>query len=53
VQAEALVQFLAGALFGLLLWWLDGRGKLSEAEIETLFRRMALPAFTAATKAGQ
>lgn len=49
-QAEALVQFLAGALFGLLMWWLDGREKLSEAEIDTMFRRMALPAFTAATK---
>ena len=52
VQAEALVQFLAGALFGLLMWWLDGRGKLSEAEIESLFRKMALPAFTAATNVG-
>lgn len=53
VQAEALVQFLAGALFGLLMWWLDGRGKLTEAEIDAVFRRMALPAFTAATKAGE
>jgi AcrR family transcriptional regulator len=51
-QAEALVQFLAGALFGLLMWWIDGRGKLSEAEIDALFRTMALPAFTAATTPG-
>ena len=53
VQAEALVQFLAGALFGLLMWWLDGREKLSEAEIDGVFRRMALPAFTAATRVGE
>jgi AcrR family transcriptional regulator len=50
VQAEALVQFLAGSLFGLLMWWLDGRGKLSEAELDGLFRAMALPAFTTATR---
>jgi AcrR family transcriptional regulator len=52
VQAEALVQFLAGALFGLLMWWLDGRGKVSEADIDSLFRTMALPAFTSATAPG-
>jgi AcrR family transcriptional regulator len=48
-QAEALVQFLAGALFGLLLWWLDGRPRLSVAEVDARFRTMALPAFKAAT----
>ena len=52
VRAEALVQFLAGALFGLLMWWIDGNEKLSEAEIDAMFRGMALPAFTAATKGG-
>jgi AcrR family transcriptional regulator len=49
VQAEALVQFLAGALFGLLMWWIDGRQRVSEAEIDALFRTMAVPAFTTAT----
>jgi AcrR family transcriptional regulator len=48
-QPEAAVRFLAGALFGLLMWWLDGRGRLSEAEIDALFRKMALPAFEVAT----
>lgn len=52
VQAEALVQFLAGALFGLLMWWIDGRQRVSEAEIDSLFRTMALPAFTTATTPG-
>ena len=31
------------------MWWLDGREKMSEAAIESRFRSMALPAFTAAT----
>ena len=52
VRAEALVQFLAGALFGLLMWWIDGRQRLSEGEIDALFRAMALPAFSAATAPG-
>lgn len=52
LQAEALVQFLAGALFGLLMWWIDGRQRVSEAEIDSLFRTMAVPAFTTATTPG-
>jgi AcrR family transcriptional regulator len=51
VPAEALVQFIAGALFGLLMWWLEGKmgGKvrLSVAEINALFRRLAIPALKA------
>ena len=31
VPAEALVQFIAGALFGVLMWWLDRKTRLSVA----------------------
>lgn len=48
VAAEALVQFIAGALFGLLMWWLDGKMRLSIAEVDALFRRLAIPALRAA-----
>lgn len=48
VPAEAVVQFIAGALFGLLGWWLDGRPRLSVPEVNDLFRRLAIPALKAA-----
>jgi AcrR family transcriptional regulator len=48
VPAEAVVQFIAGALFGLLMWWMDGRPRLSVPEVNALFRRLAIPALTAA-----
>ncbi len=48
IPTEALVQFIAGGLFGLLMWWLDGRMRLSVEEVNTLFRRLAIPALKAA-----
>ncbi len=45
---EAVVQFIAGGLFGLLMWWLSGRKRLTAEEVDTLFRRMAIPAVKAA-----
>jgi AcrR family transcriptional regulator len=48
VPTEALVQFIAGALFGLLMWWLDGKMRLSVDEVNALFRRLAIPALKAA-----
>jgi AcrR family transcriptional regulator len=50
VPAEALVQFIAGALFGLLMWWLDGKTRLSVAEVNALFQTLAIPALKAAAK---
>jgi AcrR family transcriptional regulator len=50
VPAEAVVQFIAGALFGLLMWWLDGKLRLSVAEIDALFRTLAIPALKAAAR---
>ena len=48
MPADALVQFMAGSLFGLLMWWLDGKMRLSVAEVNALFRRLAIPALKAA-----
>jgi AcrR family transcriptional regulator len=45
--AEALAQFIAGGLFGLLIWWLNGKMGLSVAEINELFRKFAIPALNA------
>ena len=48
MPTEALVQFLAGALFGLLMCWLDGKMRLSVADVNALFRKLAIPALKAA-----
>jgi hypothetical protein len=47
-HAEPLIQFLAGAYYGLLMWWLDARMRISVQEVDALFRRLALPALNAA-----
>lgn len=47
VPTEALVQFLAGSFFGLLMWWLNGTMRLSVEEVNSLFRRLALGALKA------
>lgn len=48
VQTEALVHFITGALVGVLMWWLDGRMRLSVGDVNAYFRRLALPALKAA-----
>ena len=48
VLVEAVVQYLASALFGLLAWWIDGKRRMSVDEVNDLFRKMALPAVRAA-----
>jgi AcrR family transcriptional regulator len=44
---EGVVQLVAGGLFGLVLWWVDGPMKLPVEEVDALFRRLALPAVKA------
>jgi len=46
--SDAVVEFIAGGLFGLLMRWLGGKAKLSVDELNTLFRRFAIPAARAA-----
>lgn len=50
VPAEALAQFLAGALFGVLMWWIGRKTPLSVAEVNAMFRKLAIPAVKAAAR---
>ena len=50
IPTEALIQFVAGGLFGLLIWWLDGKMRMPVEEVNALFRRLAIPAVRAGTR---
>jgi AcrR family transcriptional regulator len=50
VPSEALVQFIGGGLFGLLMWWLDGKMRLPVGEVNALFRQLAIPAVKTALR---
>jgi AcrR family transcriptional regulator len=45
---DAVAEFIAGGLFGLLVWWLGGKNRLSVEDLNALFRRFAIPAAKAA-----
>jgi AcrR family transcriptional regulator len=47
-QREVTVQFLAGALFQLVIWWLELRKPLPPAELTLLFQRLSKPVLAAA-----
>jgi AcrR family transcriptional regulator len=47
---EAMAQFIAGGLFGLLMWWGTGKLRMPVEEVNTLFRRLAIPAVKAAAR---
>lgn len=42
VPAEALAQFIAGGMFGLLMWWMGGRTRPSVDELNGIFQRLAI-----------
>jgi AcrR family transcriptional regulator len=48
VPMEATVQFIAGSFFGLLIWWVDGKMRLSVEDVNGLFRQLVLPALKTA-----
>jgi len=50
VATEALAQFIAGGLFGLLMWWLNGKMRPSVGEINALFRKLAIPVLKASAR---
>ena len=50
VTIDAVARFIAGGLFALLVWWLNAKTRLSAAEVNALFRRIAMPALAAAAK---
>jgi AcrR family transcriptional regulator len=45
---EAIAQFIGGGLFGLLIWWGDGRMRMPVDEVDAMFRRLAIPSLEAA-----
>jgi AcrR family transcriptional regulator len=46
--AEAIAQFIGGGLFGLLIWWANGKMPMPVKEVDDVFRRLAIPAVKAA-----
>jgi AcrR family transcriptional regulator len=50
VTIDAVAQFIAGGLFGLLVWWLTVKPGLSAEQVNALFRTLAMPALAAAVK---
>jgi AcrR family transcriptional regulator len=48
VPAETVVHFVAGGLYGLLMWWLESRIRPSLDELDASLRRLAIPALTSA-----
>jgi AcrR family transcriptional regulator len=48
--ADAATQFVAGGLFGLLIWWLEAGARPGPDEADEVFRRLALPALEAAAR---
>jgi AcrR family transcriptional regulator len=41
---EAMAQFIGSGLFGLLMWWGNGKMRMPVEEVNALFRRLAIPA---------
>jgi hypothetical protein len=48
-KTNAVAQYIAGGLLGLLIWWLDGKPRLSVDAVDGLFRKLAIPALKAAS----
>jgi AcrR family transcriptional regulator len=50
MPTEAVVQFVGGGLFGLLMWWGNGKMRMPVEDVNALFRRLAIPAVKAALR---
>ena len=44
---EAIAQFIGGGLFGLLIWWGNGKMRMAVDEVDATFRRLAIPSLKA------
>jgi AcrR family transcriptional regulator len=40
---EAVSQFIGGGLFGLLIWWGNGKMRMAVEDVDSMFRRLAIP----------
>ena len=47
IPAEATVEFIAGGLFGLLMWWMNGKMRVPVDEVDRIFRKLAISALKA------
>jgi AcrR family transcriptional regulator len=50
VPVEAMAQFIGSGLFGLLMWWGNGKMRLLVEEVDSIFRRLAIPAIKTASE---
>lgn len=46
-MSDAIVEFIAGGLFGMLMWWLNSKTRLSIEDLNATFRRLAIPSIKA------
>lgn len=49
---EAVSQFIGGGLFGLLLWWGNGKMRMPVEDVDSMLRRLAIPSLRAAGHRG-
>jgi AcrR family transcriptional regulator len=49
IPIEAIAQFVGGGLFGLLMWWGNGKMRMPVEEIDAAFKRLAIPSFKVAS----
>jgi len=49
--AEAIAQFIGSGLFGLLIWWGNGKMRIPVDDVDALFRSLAVPAMRSVTTA--
>src|SRR5262245_54667309 len=50
MPVEAVSQFIGGGLFGLLLWWGNGKMRMAIDDVDSMFRRLAIPSLRAACR---
>ncbi len=52
-RTESLVEFIAGGLYGMMMWWLRGKMRISVEELDSEFRRLAIPAVKSCISLGR
>jgi AcrR family transcriptional regulator len=48
IPAEVVAEFIAGGIFGVLLWWMGSRARPSVDELNAIFQRLTIPVLKAA-----
>ncbi len=48
MPVEAIAQFIGGGLFGLLIWWGNGKMRMPVEQVDAAFRRLAIPSLKSA-----